>query len=485
MKKFTMFAFLFWSAFSVYGQLILSSGADMLIGSSSSVIANDVTNSGGTITNNGNLYIKGNLVNNTAALMASSSTGTVTFNGSSSQEITGDYDASFYGTLKIDNASGVALTSTSTGSNQTVNGTLTFVNGLLTLNGFDLTIGSADPTGTGSTKYIKTNSTGGVKRSVTADGSTNVIYPIGVSAYNPVTLQNAATGTTDDYTVRVVDNEPKSSVTSHMVNRSWAITEGNAGGSKLTVTPQWNSGDELTSFVRTNCAVGFTTDNGTTYNWKDYGVTTGTYTRSGSTFITVGTFAVADKDYVSDNTVVTDVDVANSETFCYNAVNVLTIALDETVSVENGGNADFIAGQKILFKPGFHSKSGSYSHAYITTSGNYCTNPSPPAAPPPAANTDEEDIASVANMFGGISDNNDLINVYPNPTNGSLTIDFLGVETTATIRVVNFQGGIILETDINKHLIKKLDLRFLPEGMYIIVINNGESQITKKIVKNY
>ena len=479
-----MFAFLFWSAFSVYGQLILSSGADMLIGSSSSVIANDVTNSGGTITNNGNLYIKGNLVNNTAALMASSSTGTVTFNGSSSQEITGDYDASFYGTLKIDNASGVALTSTSTGSNQTVNGTLTFVNGLLTLNGFDLTIGSADPTGTGSAKYIKTNSTGGVKRSVTADGSTNVIYPIGISAYNPVTLQNAATGTTDDYAVRVVDNEPKNSVTSHMVNRSWVITESVSGGSELTVTPTWNAGDELTGFDRTNCAVGFTTDNGTTYNWKAYGNSTGTYSRTGNTYIAIGSYTVADKDYVSDNTIVTDIDLASGQTDCYNAVDTLTIALDQSVSVQNGGDATFIAGEKILFKPGFRSYSGSHSHAYITTSSNFCTNPSPPVAAP-LSDTDEEDIATIADMFGGISNNNDLINVYPNPTNGSLTIDFLGVETTATIRVVNFQGGIILETDINKQLIKKLDLRFLPEGMYIIVINNGESQITKKIVKNY
>jgi len=484
MKKFTMFAFLFWSAFSVYGQLTLSSGSQIVINSGSTVVANDITNSGGSITNNGDLFVKGKLVNNTAGLLASSSTGSVTFNGSSAQEITGAADADFYGTLKIDNTSGVALTNTSTGASQTVNGTLTFVNGLLTLNEFDLTIGFTDPTGIGSSKYIKTNSTGVVERSVPANGSTSVIFPVGNSGYNPVTLQNAASGTTDDYSVRVLDHEPKNSVTSHMVKRSWDITEGTAGGSKLTVTPQWNAGDELTGFDRTNCAVGFTTDNGSTYNWKTYGASSGTYTRAGSTYITVGAFAVADKDYVSDNTIVTDVDVANTETFCYNAVNVLTIALDETVSVESGGSADFIAGQKILFKPGFHSKSGSYSHAYITTSGNYCTNPSPPAAPPPAANA-EEDMATVADMFGGISDNNDLINVYPNPTNGSLTIDFLGEETTATIRVVNFQGGIILETDINKQLIKILDLRFLPEGMYIIVINNGESQITKKIIKNY
>jgi len=140
MKKITMFAFLFWSAFSVYGQLTLSTGSQIVVNSGSSVVANDITNAGGSINNSGDFYIKGDLVNNSAGLLASSSTGTVTFNGSAAQEITGSADAGFYGTLKIDNTAGVSLTATSTGSGQTVHGQLVFVNGLFTLNNFDLEI---------------------------------------------------------------------------------------------------------------------------------------------------------------------------------------------------------------------------------------------------------------------------------------------------------------------------------------------------------
>jgi len=359
---------------------------------------------------------------------------------------------------------------------------------MFTLNNFDLTLGTSDPTGFGSSKYIKTNGTGGVKRSVPADGSTTVFYPVGNSAYNPVTLQNSASATTDIYKVLVQDNEPKGSVTSDMVNRSWVISENTSGGSKLTVTPHWNSGEELTDFESTNCAVGFTTDNGSTYNWKEYGgasASSGTYTRAGSTFINVGTFAVADKDYVSDNTIVESITLTDPDDECYNAVEVLTVAEDEAVTIGSNATAKFIAGEKVLLKPGFHAASGSDVHAYI--SSDYCT--ALPTSAAPTVNEDTEntkdDLASVDDFGSGFNEMEKLVNVYPNPTTGDLTIDFLGIKTTATIRVVNFQGSVILETQTNQELAKKLDLRFLPIGVYVLVINTEGEQITKKIIKNF
>ncbi len=290
-----MRAFLFWSAFSVYGQMTLSSGSQLVVNSGSTVVANDIVNSGGTIKNNGDISVQGDLTNNTSGLFDATSSGTVTFNGSSAQEITGDHDVAFYGTVDIDNANGVSITTTSTGTNQTINGTLNFTSGNLTLNGFNLTIGTTDPTGAGSsTGYIKTNSTGVVKRNV---GSSNVTYPVGNASYNPVTLANA--GTADYYGVRVVDNEPANGSTNHMVDKSWVITENVSGGSDLTVTPQWAASAELTNFDRTSCQVGLTTDNGANYTWGTVGAATGSdpYTRAGSGFSSIGTFAVGDYYY--------------------------------------------------------------------------------------------------------------------------------------------------------------------------------------------
>jgi len=179
------------------------------------------------------------------------------------------------------------------------------------------------------------------------------------------------------------------------------------------------------------------------------------------------------------------VTVVNNQAECFNATNTILVAGSATtVDINSGGEANFIAGQKVLFKPGFHSHSGSYIHAYITTSGNYCSNPVPPATPPPPGNS-KEGIATVSDLNNNTPDINQMVSVYPNPTTGNLTIDFKGEETTATIRVINFQGGIVLETKINQQLTKKLDLHFLPEGMYVLVINTKEQQITKKIIKNY
>ena len=291
MKKYLIAAFLFGSAFSVYSQFILSSSANVVVNSGSQIVASSVVNNGGTITNSGTISLSGNLTNNTSALLASSSSGTISFDGSSAQEITGDTDAEFYGTLKINNSSGVALTNTSTGSDQTINGTLNFASGKLSLNSFDLTLGSTDPTGVSSAKYIKTNSTGAVKRTVAAS---DVDFPVGNTAYNPITLNNA--GTSDTYGVRVVDNEPANSSTNHMVDRSWVVDETVSGGSDLTVSTQWNSGEELTSFDRTNSAVGLTTDGGSNYTWGASGAASGSdpYTKSGTGFSSVGSFAIGD-----------------------------------------------------------------------------------------------------------------------------------------------------------------------------------------------
>jgi len=295
-KTLFLFSLLFLAAFG-FSQITLESGAQLIVSSGSTVIASDgIVSNGGSIDNAGTIEIKGDLENNTSALTTTGSTGTIKFNGSAAQEITGDADAAFYGTVEIDNSTGVSITNTATGAHQTINGTLAFTNGLLTLNAFNLTLGSTDATGVGAGKYVQTNSTGVMKRSVPGDGATDVVYPVGNSAYNPVTLQNSAAGDDDDYGVRVVDAEPAAGSTNHFVDRSWEITESTVGGTELTVTPQWNSGEELTDFDRTNASVGLTTDNGGTYEWGGTSAASGSdpYTVAGSTFTGVGTFTVGD-----------------------------------------------------------------------------------------------------------------------------------------------------------------------------------------------
>lgn len=83
---------------------------------------NGISATNGTIDNDGTIQNQGDLINNTTTLFASGSTGTFIFNGSSHQEITGDNDVGFYGTVEIDNANSVSITNTVTGSDQVIYG---------------------------------------------------------------------------------------------------------------------------------------------------------------------------------------------------------------------------------------------------------------------------------------------------------------------------------------------------------------------------
>ncbi len=181
---------------------------------------------------------------------------------------------------------------------------------------------------------------------------------------------------------------------------------------------------------------------------------------------------------VPSNLPVQNVNISSGQTECYDATNTITVAgSGTTVNVYSGGEATFIAGQKVILEPGFIAYYGSYIHAYITTTGDYCSQQSSMVA---TDNGTEQDKIGLIKKT-----NNDEITIYPNPTNDKFTIDFKGVETTANIRIVSFQGAIILETEIKNQLTKELNIQCFPEGMYLIVINTGEKQIIKKIIKNY
>ncbi len=466
-------------------QLTINNGASLVVQSGSTIIAMDgIFATNGTIDNDGTIHNQGDLINNTATLFASGSTGTFIFNGSSHQEITGDNDVGFYGTVEIDNASGVSVTNTTTGADQAINGSLVLTDGMLALNEFDLSLGATDPTGITATKYIKTNGTGAVSRNVPADGTTDVIFPVGNSTYNPLILQNSLAATADDYSVRVIDNEPANSSTQHLVDRSWEITEDTPGESELTVTPQWNGSQELTGFNRANCGVGRTTDAGATYEWKNFGSAAGTdpYTRGGLAFTSVGRFAVADYYFsIPDNLTVSNTSIGNTEIACFDAKQIITVAGDGTiVEIASGGEGVFIAGQKVYFKYGFHAYEGSYMHGYITTTDQFCGSQPPPMV------THSEDPGNQADthFFNAPDIDGPDIHIYPNPTTGHLNIDFINYDGQAVIYVMNFQGQQVFKTTSQNQLTVDINIGNLPNGIYLIVIKSNNQIITKRVIKS-
>lgn len=190
------------------------------------------------ITVNGTLSRQG-----TASLSAAPTYGvsaTLEYKGSAAQ-VAGVEFLATTPNVRIDNSNGVTLSAA-----RTITTSLEFVSGILTLSTFDLTIGaSGSIAGATSSNYVRTNSTGRLIRTLAT--SVNVLFPVGNSAYNPITLNNS--GTTDVYRINLIDGAVPAVVNNDfVVQRRWQISEAVAGGSNLSVVAQYNSGEEGISF---------------------------------------------------------------------------------------------------------------------------------------------------------------------------------------------------------------------------------------------
>jgi hypothetical protein len=127
-------------------------------------------------------------------------------------------------------------------------GTLTIESTPFDISTFDLTLGSTTTVLGMPTNYIKTSSTGVVKRGI--DDAASGAFPIGNVTYNPVTIDNR-TGANDVFSARVADGVFQdgysvTAITDKVVNRTWHIDKTNANaGSGVNMTFTWDVGQEL------------------------------------------------------------------------------------------------------------------------------------------------------------------------------------------------------------------------------------------------
>ncbi len=114
------------------------------------------------------------------------------------------------------------------------------VNGILSLNAGNISLGTNNLTvagtlsGGSSTGYIATNGTGLLK--INAVGATGNTFPVGPSTtlYHPATITN--TGTSDNFSVNVASTAPPCGNPASSVTARWIITEETIGGSNCTIS---------------------------------------------------------------------------------------------------------------------------------------------------------------------------------------------------------------------------------------------------------
>jgi hypothetical protein len=169
--------------------------------------------------------------------------------------------------------------------------------------------------------------------------------------------------------------------------------------------------------------------------------------------------------------------VANGRDTCFDAVQAINVAGNSTTfTVQSGGTARLIAGQKIVFMPGTRVIAGGYLKGWITQDGQFCT---PSKLPEPAAH-DGTGSADLMSQPG-----NAFFRVYPNPTSGNFTLELRNIDASAgvTVELYGIQGERILSEALHGELKYPLSLGNTPVGIYFIRVTSGKHTGTGKIIR--
>jgi hypothetical protein len=177
---------------------------------------------------------------------------------------------------------------------------------------------------------------------------------------------------------------------------------------------------------------------------------------------------------------VNDTIVSDGANVCFNAQNDITVAGSLPVTIENNANATFIAGNSILFLPGFNAQQGSNVDAHITTTGSFCDDlPTPIMATEPvveksaAEPVDEEDQPE-PDIPGA------AMKIFPNPNNGQFTLVTKEKEMPEHVSVYNAIGQKI--KDFVKITNLQFDINGEKPGVYVVRATWHNKEIFQKFI---
>ncbi len=165
--------------------------------------------------------------------------------------------------------------------------------------------------------------------------------------------------------------------------------------------------------------------------------------------------------------------VSNGQSLCYNATQTITVAGEGSVFVvQSGGSAVMIAGQNIFYKSGTLVNSGGYMNGYIAAGGPYCNTPAIP-------------LLSTAEEFDQLKAETSSYRVYPNPTMGSFTVEFPGLDENTPIRVDIYSstGEKVKSQTFPGGEKRVFSLAGNPAGLYFIRLNSKAMGWSVKLVK--
>lgn len=296
-----------------YYHLLISAGIKNIPTTDITVNGNLTINAGilSNTTNNKNIILAGNWINNVGTGAFAAGNGTVLLSGASAQTIGGSGSTNFRN-LTINNAAGI-----SQAINTTVNGVLTLTSGIINTAGNTLIISS-----TGSVSRTSGHINGNEQRSFSTGLNVSRVFDIGdASKYTPVTINFSNVSAAGNITINTTIADHPLIISAqlngaHSVNRYWTITNAGVAFTSYSavfnfVSTDMDAGSNTSSFIIGN-------ENGT---WSYPTVGTKTSTSTQATGITsFGDFAVA--EYLSCTT--PTLIITNPAAFCTPATVNLT-----------------------------------------------------------------------------------------------------------------------------------------------------------------
>lgn len=436
-----------------------------------SVTGNFTNASSASLTNNGRVYAKQNYTNNQASTPVG--TGELTLNGTGAQYLTTTSTSPFY-KLTVNKASGLATLSSAV----TINNTLTFTAGKLSLDNYDMTIANdATISGAGINTYLVAVGTGVLKQQIAASGSK--AFPVGTSAaYTPMIISLAALSTTDVFNVRmlpaVYSNGTSGSVmNSNSVNATWMVSETVNGGSNATLTCQWSASLELTGFNRVFSRLAHYTSSAWDYGFENINASgSDPYTVTRSGFTSFSPFAVtmlmavlpasslelSGKNNGNENRINWST-TSEQNTACYSVEASLNgTDFTEAGRVVAAGNSNSLRSYNFVHREINH-QSFYYRIKQVDTEGKFFY-----------SKTIRINVAALR-----------AATLYPNPVKDKTTISFsLQQNSSITANITN-ASGLLIKT-FNQRYTKgdhkmNLDLGMLPTGSYILQLKDDVGNV--------
>jgi hypothetical protein len=468
-----MFSFM-----SVNAQTTVLANTTLKVSAGSFLTCNDnlVLQNLSNLDNSGTVILKKSLVNQTVG-PDNLGTGTFQFSGSTYQSIHGQ---NIMQNMTVNNSTAnIGLK-----GNTQVNGTLTLTNGVITAHNNHLNLGSsATVSGTpSSTKMVAPSGTGELRKEYASGFTGSFTYPVGDTVggndYSPVVMSvQSGTFAGGNYIgVDVADAVyPEDSITTSYITRYWTLNQ--SGITSLACSPKFYYVDAdvfgTESDIYTMKMAAYYT---TSIAYNKTVIASNELSAAGISTLSPWTGAAGyngQPPYTHSLQGIT----WNTGSHCYDGKEYIYLAGNGTgYQIDPVASVEFIAGKAIYMNPGTTVTSGGYMWAHISTT--FCTFPENSLVATP----DREENP------GFLDDNESkglYTKVYPNPTNGSFTLELLGntIVEKADIVIYGMRGEALMSATMLNEKSHVFSLSGYPVGFYFIKVYTGEFVDNIKILK--